>query len=434
MVELKDKTKVIFHKGTHTIGGTLVEVSHEDSRIFFDLGSVFDSNLKEKNMDELLEKNLVSYVDGLYDPKSFKKTRKINNHGFKYQAAFISHVHLDHTSVVNFIDPEVPVFASEDTVKVLEAVSIDNDFVFPFTKDQESLGRNLRKIEKVSYNETVEIGKIKVTFIPVDHDAYGACGFLIETPNLRMGYTGDIRIHGFRPELTKKFIKTVRDCDLLITEGVSFSFNKLYEDDGKTLREEKVVGDFVNTIRENKDRQISFNYYPTNFERIESIYKNISGIRKLVLTSFGAYLLKKVSNLDVYYYKINDKNYGLDPSLEISLEDILKNREDYLFQMDVKKYNLISKLHEGGLYIHSDAEPLGEYIPFYKVFINNLERKNIEFKKIATSGHAPTRDLYEIIKEINPKLLAPIHSFNPEWVYYNSNRLLNPFDGDELLF
>lgn len=434
MVESKDKTRIVFHKGTHTIGGTLVEISYNNSRIFFDLGAVFDSELKEKNLDELLEKNLVSYVDGLFDPKALKKTREAKDNRFKNQAAFISHVHLDHTSIVNFINPKVPVFASEDTVKILEAISIENDFVFPFTKNQKFFGKYLREIEKVPYNQTIEIGEIKVTIIPVDHDAYGACGFLIETPNLRIGYTGDIRIHGFRPDLTDQFINKIKNCDLLITEGVSYSFNRLNEDDGKTLKEETVVKNIVRTLEENKDKQISFNYYPTNLERIKAIYKKINGIRKLVLTSFNAYLVKKALNLDVYYYRINNKDYGLDPSLEIDIKDILKDRKDYLLQMDVTRYDLIDRLQEGGLYIHSDAEPLGEYVPFYKIFIDKLERKGIEFKIIETSGHAPTRDLYQIIKKINPKLLAPIHSFNPERVYYNSERLLSPSDGDELLF
>lgn len=434
MVESRDKTRIVFHKGTHTIGGTLVEISYNNSRIFFDLGAVFDPDLKEKNMDELLEKNLVSYVEGLFDPKAFKKTQKEKNHRFKDQAAFISHVHLDHTSVVNFIDPKVPVFASEDTVRILESISIENNFVFPFTKNQEFFDNNLRKIEKVSYNDTIEIGEIKITLIPVDHDAYGACGFLIETPNLKIGYTGDIRIHGFRPELTDEFIKKVKDCDLLITEGVSYSFNELNEDDGQTLKENQVVENIVETLKENKDRQISFNYYPTNFERIKAIYKKTYSLRKLVLTSFNAYLVKKVLNLDLHYYRINNKGYGLDPSLEIDIKDILKDSKEYLFQSDVIRYDLLDKLQEGGLYIHSDAEPLGEYVPFYKIFINKLKKKDIELKIIETSGHAPTRDLYKIIKKINPKLLAPIHSFNPERVYYNSERLLSPSDGDELLF
>ena len=32
--------------------------------------------------------------------------------------------------------------------------------------------------------------------MPVDHDAYGACGLLIETPEMKIAYSGDLRLHG----------------------------------------------------------------------------------------------------------------------------------------------------------------------------------------------------------------------------------------------
>ena len=40
---LKDKkTKITFHNGILTIGGTIIEVVYEDSHIFFDFGSEYD--------------------------------------------------------------------------------------------------------------------------------------------------------------------------------------------------------------------------------------------------------------------------------------------------------------------------------------------------------------------------------------------------------
>lgn len=435
MVELKDKTKVTFHKGTHSIGGTLIEISYKDSRIFFDLGSVYHPDLVEKNIDELLEKDLVKFVDGLYDPKAFKNNIKQKKHEFKNQACLISHTHLDHTFIVNFINSNIPIFASTDTVNVLEAISVENDFIFPFTKNQNRSGRNIRKIERVDYYKSIKIKDIKVTFIPVDHDAYGACGFLIETPSIKIAYTGDIRKHGLKKDFTNEFIKIVKNCDLLISEAVSFSFNYLYEDDQKeTLKEKEVVEKIIRCLKENQNKQITFNYYPTNFLRIKEIYNKIKGIRKLVLNSFTAYIVKKVLDLDIFYYTINNKNYGLDPKFEISLERILENKKDYFWQMDIKRYDLLNKLEEDSIYIHSNAEPIGEYDPFYKIFMEKFNQKKVLVKIIETSGHAPTRDLFEIISKINPKKLATIHSFHPERVYYKKDRLLNPFDGDKIFF
>ena len=36
------KTKITFHSGVLTIGGTIIEIEYEDSHIFFDFGSEFN--------------------------------------------------------------------------------------------------------------------------------------------------------------------------------------------------------------------------------------------------------------------------------------------------------------------------------------------------------------------------------------------------------
>ena len=43
-----------------------------------------------------------------------------------------------------------------------------------------------------------------------------------------------------------------------------------------------------------------------------------------------------------------------------------------------------------------------------------LYDKSIPLIHCHTSGHAPVSDLKKLAKAINPKMLVPIHSFNPE--------------------
>lgn len=434
MVESKDRTKITFHKGTHTIGGTLVEISFDKSRIFFDLGAVYNPHIRVKSLDDLLDHDLIAYVEGLYDPLAFNKPVKEDPTTFIHEALFISHAHLDHTSIVNFTRPSLDVYASSDTARLLRAISVEDDFVFSYTEKQKKKKDHIRKIRGLSYMESVEVGDLKVTLIPVDHDAYGACGFLIESPKAKIAYTGDIRSHGFRPYLTENFIKEVKNSDLLITEGVSYSFYDFGEDDDEELlTEDQLVDKIINLIEENPNRQISFSYYPTNLERVGEINKRIKGKRVLVLTSFSAFLVKEVLNLKTYYYKIGEKDYGLDPKFEIPLEDLLEDRGSYFFQMDARRFDLIDRLQEDSLYIHSDAEPLGDFDPAYRIFMDRFCKSKVEVREISSSGHGTTRELYKIISKINANLLAPIHSFYPERVYYKIDRLLNPSDGDTIL-
>ena len=46
--------------------------------------------------------------------------------------------------------------------------------------------------------------------MPVDHDAYGACGLLIETPEMKIAYSGDLRLHGYRERIHWIFAKKVK--------------------------------------------------------------------------------------------------------------------------------------------------------------------------------------------------------------------------------
>ncbi|MGL5752977.1 MAG: MBL fold metallo-hydrolase, partial [Paraclostridium sp.] len=199
---LKDKkTKITFHSGILTIGGTIIEIAYEDSRIFFDFGSEYDpkSEAQPKNLQDLLDSNLVPYVNNIYDPSIGLKGYESKEDDFKNTAVFLSHVHLDHSKIVNYLDPQIPLYTLEGTKSLLNTLNINNDFIFHLERESES---NVREITGIKENEIVEVGKIKVKVMPVDHDAYGACGLLRETPDLVISYTGDIRIHGYRKDAT----------------------------------------------------------------------------------------------------------------------------------------------------------------------------------------------------------------------------------------
>ena len=59
------KTKITFHSGVLTIGGTIIEVAYEDSHIFFDFGS-------EYNPAKVQPTDLQGLLDGILGSKIFK--------------------------------------------------------------------------------------------------------------------------------------------------------------------------------------------------------------------------------------------------------------------------------------------------------------------------------------------------------------------------
>ena len=77
------------------------------------------------------------------------------------------------------------------------------------------------------------------------------------------------------------------------------------------------------------------------------------------------------------------------------------------------------------MYIHSDAQPLGDFDPEYAIFLDLLAQRDIEFVRLSCTGHAFPDDLTKIISLIQPKLLVPIHTLHPE-------KLENPY-GERIL-
>ena len=423
---LKDKkTKITFHNGILTIGGTIIEIAYEDSHIFFDFGSEYDpaSPKQPKDLQDLLDMNLVPYLDNMFDPSIELKGYESKEDKFKDTAVFLSHVHLDHSKIINYLNPSVPLYMLEGTKSLLNTLNINNDFLFPLHNQGDS---NVRDIIGVKENEVVQVGKIKVKVMPVDHDAYGASGLLIETPDLVISNTGDKRLHGYRKDATLNFCKESENCDVLLIEGVTVSFQELNENARVPEDENEInlIEKINNIVKENPNKQITFNYYISNIERILNIIK--TNPRTVVLDAYYSYVVKHATGVQSYYYQLDDNDYGLDKSYEVEFEKLLEDEGSYFWQLDTLAIEHFDRLKENGIYIHSNATPLGDFDPKYAPFIKRFEDNNIEFKLVGCSGHAYPFDLIEIIDLIKPKLLVPIHSYHPERLYNKSGERLLP--------
>ena len=105
---------------------------------------------------------------------------------------------------------------------------------------------------------------------------------------------------------------------------------------------------------------------------------------------------------------------------------MLNDESEYMWQLDQNSLKQFNKLKTGGIYIHSNAVPLGPYDPNYEPFVSRFKQHNIEFITVSCSGHAHPKDLIKIINLIKPKLLVPIHSYKPERLYNEHGERLLP--------
>lgn len=409
---LKDKTTVTFYNGLNTIGGPMIEVAYGKSHVLFDLGEVYrpELNLPDESYQTLIQNKLIGDVPNFYDPKITGK--KIDTDRWEHSAAYMSHLHLDHSKAMNLLAPEIPLYAGPITAHMLPALNEKGDFLLPAAGHKSNYTRSIIAAE---YKKPIHVGDITLEIWPSDHDAYGATGLIITTPDKKISYTGDIRLHGYHPDWVHEYLTASKGCDLFISEatGVSWPEEKNDKDSEEFTgpkNEKELTEDIVNLQKENPNRQITFNTYPTNVERLLRIIADSP--RKVVLYAERAHLLKESLKKDYpYYYLPGDKKFtDLKPELEVSYSDLLDDDHKYLWQA-VSDFD---RLQKGGLYIHSNAEPLGDFDPAYKPFVEQFAKDGIEYKALRCSGHADEKELKEIISEVQPAILIPVHTLHPE--------------------
>jgi mRNA degradation ribonuclease J1/J2 len=209
-----------------------------------------------------------------------------------------------------------------------------------------------------------------------------------------------------------------KGSDMLMMEGVSISWPEREPEEGafSIKTEWDVIEAFKRLQLDNPDRMIVFNAYPGNARRWLEIVKNSP--RQVVLTAEMAEVLYELFDVEVSYY---GKSNILNHAKSEQYDNLIKNFSDYMWQIE-DGFDILNK---DALYIHSDAAPLGDFDPAYQPFLDMLAANEIEFLRLACSGHAIPKDLDRIIELIEPKTLVPIHTLHPE-------NLVNPY-GDRIL-
>lgn len=90
--------KIKIHRGQNLIGGNIVELYSETTKILLDVGS----NLDEGKNEELPK------ITGLFDYKG-------------YDAVFISHYHGDYMGLAYSINKDIPIYIGENSYKIVSA-------------------------------------------------------------------------------------------------------------------------------------------------------------------------------------------------------------------------------------------------------------------------------------------------------------------------
>jgi ribonuclease J len=315
-----------------------------------------------------------------------------------------------------------------------------------------------------------KIGGLRLKSFPVDHSIPGATAFAVETSLGWVGYTGDLRFHGKASYHTERFIEEMRQLSpyILVCEGT-----RLKEERGAT--EEEAFDNCLKAVRQAKGLVIA-DFGARNTERLATFHKiAIETGRKLVIMGKDAYLLdamhlasEKVPSLghatDVLIYKdFKSRVSSWEAEIHRRYSDKLilssyvrEHAGDIILCFSFwDSLDLIDIAPKGGIYIYSSSEVFDEegatdmrrltnWIAHFGIRGIGLPREELNWairedeKGYHSSGHACGADLLNLIRQINPKILIPIHTEDPNYFVQNlkdtSIEVRVPTEGQEMKF
>lgn len=212
--------KLTFYGGVNEIGGNKILLEDRGTKIFFDFGQsfVFGADYFAgylgpraiNGLGDYFEFNLLPRISGLYSKEQLAFTNLPYTEP-EINAIFLSHAHFDHINHIQFLDPKIPVFLGVETKLFMESMEETSSFC--------NYGEHMCNLFRTG--DKIKIDNITVEPIHVDHSIPAAYGFVIHTSEGPVVYTGDLRRHGPRKDLTEDFIKKAKGCEpvALICEG-----------------------------------------------------------------------------------------------------------------------------------------------------------------------------------------------------------------------
>lgn len=387
------------HRGTNQIGGSCLEIATGTTRILLDIGLPLDFSKQSVVEQQSIVEQAKDWTIGV-------------------DAISISHYHQDHHGLLSKVQPDVPIFVTAGAEKMFKMNAV-------FMKPHVTSIENLLLIEPermLSPAIPVQIGDITVTAFTVDHSAYDACSFLIESGSKRVLYSGDLRLHGVKGVLYRKLPCEV---DYLVLEGTNI-------EKGKVIRTEKRAKDELIELFNQDLNRLNFIWCSgQNIDRLVNIFSASRATRKtMVVDVYVAAILQEIHQLNdkipsveshglrvLYTHGSNDDDqaeyYLRFNKNRILPSEILKNPERFVViirpsmlpflkkNLTVPTANIITSLWKNYEETEKDF--------FSWVDFNGYHRRHIH-----TSGHADRESLAMIAEFINPKKIIPIHTEKKE--------------------
>lgn len=444
-------TEITFYGGIHTIGGVVMSVVYGQHRVLLEIGTayepktdVYDHTVRPRDKNRLrdeLRLRRVPMVDGLYsrvhmqDFSELKSAEEIDLH----TAVFVSHLHLDHMSAMGMLSDQVDVYLSEPAQRIetaLETVGMGN--------------YNLRTAPHLPMydQQPVQVGEIKVIPFLLCSASYQDWSFYVETPDLKLHYTGDLMMHGdYKDAVLHEMDWVARQKpDILVCEATTFmdsTLKMVYGTTDVTVEPSADVPqgmldkcgldqEMENILRAQKGVCV-INFYQREMAdaAVFDAMAQRCG-RVLALEPETAYVAWKFFQKPIHVYIPDNERFApggeaarapwyqelLAANPVVTLEDIRQAPHKYVVQNSYEyALELFSLPADQASYLHAGGTPIGAYDPQYENLMRVLDQTGFTYITFFAKNyfsHAYPCQVKYYVDHIGARVLIPSHSENPE--------------------
>ncbi len=323
-----------------------------------------------------------------------------------------------------FVDTKIPVYLGGGTKLFSESMESTSNFC----------NCGAHKYCTLRTGHEIEIGNIIVEPIHVDHSIPAAYGFAIHTSKGDVVYTGDLRMHGDRKDLTEDFSQQAADREpvAIICEGT-----RMVEKEKRQNYSETQVKKLSHKIVSATNKIVFVMHYSRDMDRFRTFYEVAKDNgRNIVISPKTAYLLSKLlsdnrlklpnplkdENILVYYKRkksgmFDDRDYyawerGFMDKM-VTHELVHEKQNELVMDLDFYQFTeLIDIKPDGGsLFIRSMSEPFSEEDIEDRIVHNWLGHFKMQFNQLHASGHL-NKKIANLISYVKPKKVFPIHTEN----------------------
>jgi ribonuclease J len=424
---------ITFYGGVNEIGGNKFLLEDGETRVFLDFGKNFareklyfeEPYIRAREEKHLLNLGILPHIKGLY---------KKDEETYELSGVLLSHPHLDHCDCLRFLKDSYPVFCGEDTKSVLLAREFSSQSIgadYNIANLTASRGEEVfKEFKTFKSGDRCSAGELEFQPYALDHSIPGAYGYIIETREGSIVYTGDFRMHGPARERTLEFLQRAKDAEpeVLLIEGTHIGECR--------VESEEEVKEKVGAVVAQTKKLVMAGLASADADRLKTFYEVAKQHgRKLAISTRQAYMLHTLSSHEelqlfspadpnVLIFEKEKKQYRQYekdirkryPDNIVRSADISHIQDKVILVASLYDMNEVAEIKPdvGSSYILSQSEPFDEEMEIsYEKLLNWLDHFGVPLYQAHASGHATPHELKHAIAEISPKRVVPIHTQRP---------------------